>query len=128
MEIKSNEKVKENGAYEKTTIIKTTKKDGWNDADVVIADAGKPLRRLFKGNAKSFHYTTNNPKVTKPIVIIYSLCLIIIGILLLIISHVKHNNKLILGGIIILITAISFLISSLNDIRKIEKKNKKNGK
>ena len=38
MEIKNKQNINENGSYAKTTIIKTTKEDGWKDKDEIFGD------------------------------------------------------------------------------------------
>ena len=50
MEINNKENIKQNGAYQKTTTIKTTKEDGWNDANYIFGNNSETKKRLFKGN------------------------------------------------------------------------------
>lgn len=120
MEINNKENIKQNGAYQKTTTIKTTKEDGWNDANYIFGNNIETKKRLFKGNAVSFQYETDDPNITKPFTIITSFILISIGIILSIISVIFKSYFMLFFGIMILITSICFLINSQKYIKKTE--------
>ena len=126
MEIKKDRKTNENGSYSKTTIIKTTKEDGWNDRDEIFGDKSEQKNRYFKGKSKSIQYETNNPKITRPFTIIVSIVGILISIILLVVGLIFKLAILLSFGIVFLITIISFLITSQKEINEKEKNIRKN--
>ena len=112
MEIKQNEEYNENGSYTKKTIIKMEKEDGWQENDIMFATEHAPRKRYFKGKSVSYHYETNDPKITRPFTLIVSVIDILISSILLISGLILKEGFLLLFGIIFLITIIMFLINS----------------
>ena len=126
MEIKNKLNINENGSYDKTTIIKTTKEDSWKDKDKIFGDKSERKNRYFKGQSISMQYETNDPKVTKPFTIIASVVGILIASILLVIGLIFKLSFLLFFGIIFAITIISFFINSQKEIKKIENDIKQN--
>lgn len=116
----------ENGLYTKTTIKEKTSEDGFvyeNKEHIATSwsETNHPPRSVWhKGYAKKFSYTTNDPRITRPIV--YTMCgiFLAIGIICLLL----HSWFF---GIIFTAVALFTFYDSKKDIDAIEENLKKQG-
>lgn len=116
----------ENGLYTKTTIKEQTPEDGFvyqNKERIAVSwqETNNPPRSVwYKGYAKKFSYTTNDPRITRPFV--YTICgiFLVIGI----ISLLLHAWFF---GIICTVMALYTFYDSKKDIDAIEEELKKQG-
>ena len=111
-----------NNLYKET--IETTPDDGWIEAKEInptkINHYRKGNRKYYKGFSKTVSYTTNDPRITRPIA--YSMCgiFLIIGIIMLLFRNWFF-------GIIFATTAISVFFKFKKSIDKIAEELKNKG-
>lgn len=126
MEKKIIDEKNENSLYSKITIEKQTPEDGFIDENkehlaTSWSEINNPPRQVYyKGYAKKISYTTNDPRITRPVA--YAICsvFLVIGIILLL-SHSWFF------GISFTSMALFAFYKSKKDIDAIEENLKKQG-
>lgn len=117
-------KINDNGSTTKIETIETTPEDGFVHSSVIrpvkMQHYGKDNTMYHKGYSKTFTYTTNDPRITRPIA--YTMCgiFLAIGIFMLLLQNWFF-------GIIFTATALFAFSKSKKDIDKIAEELKQQG-
>ena len=122
MKVEKKETINDNGTCTMEKKITTTEEDGWINARKTFGRRTEPRQRYFKGKSFSYHYQTNDPKVTKPALFIISIVLIVLTGILIGLALLFHSMTLLFFGIVFIFFAVVFIISNVRSIRRIEKK------
>lgn len=120
MEKKIETKLRDNGTYIKVETIKTTPEDGFVHQKVIRPVGMKNHGKYYKGYSTTKFFSTNDPRITRPLAYCMCILFLIIGIILLLFRSWFF-------GIIFVATGIFSLITSKKDIDSITNKLKKQG-
>lgn len=118
-DIKSNKS--DNGVYINVETLETTPEDGFVNQNTIRKANPDTYGKYYKGYSKTAVFTTDDPKITRPLV--YSLCglFFLIGLIMLLFRNWFF-------GIIFIFTSLFSYFKSKKDIDKIEEEYKKQGK
>lgn len=123
-EIKKDEHDEETGIYARIETIEIAPEDGFvHQADIHQVDPNN-YGKYHKGYSKNISITTNNPKITRKVVLLMATIFAIIGFVLLLIGILTDNLVFIIGGIIWLIIPVWLIIDNEKHIKEREKNNK----
>lgn len=112
----------ETGVYTVVEKIETTPEDGFvHKADINPSNPNN-FGTYEMGYSKRIRYETNDPKVTKPALYIFTVGFLLIGIIVLILGFVFTNTYIIGWSILWIILTIVFFIQNIQSIKKIEDK------
>lgn len=121
MKVEKQNTINENGTYTAKKKITTTEEDGWIDTRETHGRRAVPGERYFKGKAVSYHYQTNDPKITKPALIILSIVMFIAAVAMIAFAVLFHAATVLFFGIVFVFFGIVVLVSNLRAIHRIEK-------
>ena len=128
MERKTEYHVDENEIFTKKTITTVNPEDGFVPKNKIDTDNPYNYGKYQMGKSKSYHYSTNDPKIVIPTIIAFITILQIITILMIVIG-IKHgalkNPSLLVFGFIIITFDVCFTIAMIKEIKKIKEKFKK---
>lgn len=115
MEIKEEIKKNSNGSVTNIKTIETTPEDGFVPESVLRPASRSTYGKYHKGYAKTVSVSTNNPKVTRPVV--YGMCgiVLVIGIL----AFLTFSKFL---GLIFIGFSILFFFNAKKEIDEVAKK------
>lgn len=121
MNINKKTKINDNGSITTTEIIETTPEDGFVPESVIHPNDIDTIGKYHKGYSKTFTYTTNDPRITRPVA--YTMCgiFLAIGIIMLLLQSWFF-------GIIFTSISIFAFFKSKKDIDKIANELKQQGK
>ncbi len=121
MNVEKQETINENGTYTTKKKITTTEEDGLINIRRIHGRRTESRERYFKGNAVSYHYQTNDPKVTKPALFIMSIVMLIAAAAMFVLAVLFHAMTILFFGVIFVIFGIVILISNVRAIHRVEK-------
>lgn len=123
MEKKTEYKINDNGSFTQTETIRTTPEDGVVPEREIKPAAlpSETMGKYHKGYSTTKYYTTNDPRITRPLVWLFCGIFLLIGVVAL----VMH---LWLFGILFIAAAIFTFVKSKKDIDAIAEKLEKQGK
>ena len=121
MKVEKRETINENGTYRTKKKITTTEEDGWINTRRTHGRRTEPRERYFKGNSVSYHYQTNDPKVTNPALFIMSIVMLIAALAMFVLAVLFHAMTILFFGVIFVIFGIVILVSNVRAIHRVEK-------
>lgn len=121
MKVEEKHTINKNGTYTTKRKVTTTKEDGWVNVRKTHGKISDPRDRYFKGKYVSYHYQTNDPKVTRPVLFIFSIVIFIVAIAMIAFAVLLQAATMIFFGIVFVVFGIVAFVSNMRSIHRIEK-------
>lgn len=121
MKVEEKHTVNKNGSYTVKKKVTTTKEDGWVNVKKTHGKISDPRDRYFKGKYVSYHYQTNDPKVTKPVLLIASIVFAVAAIAMILFAILLQAATMMFFGIVFVVFGIAAFVSNMRSIHRIEK-------